>query len=78
VLGRQGHLSNESCAELIASVWHPGLKHVYLAHLSQECNSEIVAKKRVEEYLQERSCPVKISIAYQEKVSRMVRFDIEE
>jgi phosphoribosyl 1,2-cyclic phosphodiesterase len=78
VLGRQGHLSNEDCASLIASVWHPHLKRVYLAHLSQECNSEVVAKKRVEEYLQEHSCKVEIFIAYQEKVSQAVRFGIEE
>ncbi len=78
VLGRQGHLSNESAAELIASVWHPNLKRVYLAHLSQECNSEVVAKKRVEEYLHERSCRVDICIAYQEKVSQVIRFGVEE
>ncbi len=78
VLGRQGHLSNEESAELIASVWHPKLKHVYLAHLSQECNSEIVAKKRVEELLHQHALPVKISIAYQEKISDRIRFDVEE
>jgi phosphoribosyl 1,2-cyclic phosphodiesterase len=78
VLGRQGHLSNEAAGELIASIWHPQLKHVYLAHLSQECNSEVLAKKKIEEYLLEKSCPVEISIAYQEKVSRMVRLDVVE
>jgi len=38
VLGRQGHLSNQSCRELLNEVRHPGLKRVYLAHLSEECN----------------------------------------
>ncbi|MDX8430335.1 MAG: MBL fold metallo-hydrolase [Candidatus Algichlamydia australiensis] len=38
VLGRQGHLSNQSCQELLAEVRHPNLKRVYLAHLSEECN----------------------------------------
>ena len=36
VLGRQGHLSNEACAQLIQEIDHPGLKHIYLAHLSGE------------------------------------------
>ena len=38
VLGRQGHLSNQSCQELLEEIRHPGLKRVYLAHLSEECN----------------------------------------
>jgi phosphoribosyl 1,2-cyclic phosphodiesterase len=39
VLGRQGHLSNHDAAALLAAVRHPGLKAVYLAHLSSECNA---------------------------------------
>jgi phosphoribosyl 1,2-cyclic phosphodiesterase len=76
VLGRQGHLSNEDCASLIASVWHKDLRVVYLAHLSQECNSPDLAKKIIEEHLKEKSMFVDVSIAYQEKISRVVRFDV--
>ena len=43
IRGRQGHLSNETAAEMIAEVAHPGLSHVYLAHLSRECNREDLA-----------------------------------
>lgn len=43
VLSRNGHLSNEACASLLAEVMHDGLKHVHLAHLSQECNSPMHA-----------------------------------
>lgn len=38
VLGRQGHLSNESCAEMLTQIQHKNLKRVILAHLSEECN----------------------------------------
>ncbi len=69
VLGRQGHLSNDGAAELIEQVDHPGLKHVYLAHLSSECNNPELAIKRVQERVK-RDFP--ITIAYQEKVSQII------
>ncbi len=71
VLGRQGHLSNEMCAKLLKEIKHPQLKHVYLAHLSSECNHPDVALQKVREHLEEH---VSLSIAYQEKVSRAIVF----
>ena len=38
VRGRQGHLSNEDAALLLAELLHPGLSHVVLAHLSEVNN----------------------------------------
>jgi phosphoribosyl 1,2-cyclic phosphodiesterase len=38
ILGRQGHLSNTAAAELIAETAGPALQHVFLAHLSGDCN----------------------------------------
>lgn len=72
VLGRQGHLSNEHCAELIKEVAHPGLKHIYLAHLSKECNQEEVALTRVSKVFKEDHIP--LSIAYQDKCSKSIKF----
>lgn len=69
VLGRQGHLSNDGCAELIQEIDHPGLKHIYLAHLSAECNNPEVALKKVSEAVKR---DLSISIAYQEKVSLLL------
>lgn len=74
VLSKQGHLSNEECAHLLASVSHPGLKHVHLAHLSSECNTPEVALKTVQDALIACNKNVEISIAYQEKVSKAIRF----
>ena len=71
VLGRQGHLSNENCAELIDAVYHPGLKHVYLAHLSEECNRPEVALSRVKKSLKGRE--VTLSVAYQHQASHPVK-----
>jgi phosphoribosyl 1,2-cyclic phosphodiesterase len=39
IAGRVGHLSNPHAAELIGESVGPGLQHVVLAHLSQECNT---------------------------------------
>ena len=71
VLGRQGHLSNEACAQLIQEIDHPGLKHIYLAHLSGECNNAELAVKRVQEHVKRE---LSISIAYQDKVSRVLKW----
>jgi len=72
VLGRQGHLSNEDCGKLLDVVFHDGLKHVHLAHLSSECNAEAKALEVVRKWLGDRQ--VEISIAYQDRVSRAVYF----
>ncbi len=39
VRGEGGHLSNEECAQLLASVYHPEIKHVFLCHLSADNNT---------------------------------------
>jgi len=72
ILGRQGHLSNLSCAQLIDKVYHPKLKHIYLAHLSQECNHPQLAIDYVRKQLGDRQ--VDISIAHQDKMSKSIFF----
>jgi phosphoribosyl 1,2-cyclic phosphodiesterase len=41
--GRQGHLSNNAAAEFARSIAHAGLRHVVLAHLSEQCNTPTIA-----------------------------------
>jgi phosphoribosyl 1,2-cyclic phosphodiesterase len=43
VRSRRGHLSNEQGAELVASLAHPGLARVVLAHLSENNNTQELA-----------------------------------
>jgi phosphoribosyl 1,2-cyclic phosphodiesterase len=38
ILSRYGHLSNEGCATLCAELAEHGLKHLMLAHLSEQNN----------------------------------------
>ena len=34
-----GHLSNDACAEAVGRFWHPGLKNLFLCHLSENNNT---------------------------------------
>ncbi|HKY99944.1 MAG TPA: MBL fold metallo-hydrolase [Rhabdochlamydiaceae bacterium] len=74
VLSRQGHLSNEECATLLVNVFHEGLKHVHLAHLSSECNAPELALKISREALEKSSMHTEISIALQDEISRPIYF----
>jgi len=53
ILGRHGHLSNEAAAEAIAQIMSTELKHLYLAHLSRECNKPELARRVMSERLQQ-------------------------
>lgn len=74
VLGKQGHLSNGESGELLSSVFHPGLKHVYLAHLSSECNTPETALRTVRSKLEANGQTVNLSIAFQEKPALALPF----
>lgn len=39
IIKGHGHMSNDECADALRQVWHPGLKHVFLCHLSQNNNT---------------------------------------
>jgi phosphoribosyl 1,2-cyclic phosphodiesterase len=71
VLSRSGHLSNEQSASLLEEVLHPNLKHIQLAHLSQECNTPETALRRIREKVGES---FKVAIAPQERLGEAVYF----
>lgn len=75
VLSRQGHLSNTACGQLLSEVHSPKLKHVFLAHLSSECNKEELALQTVRDILKQEGKRVDMSIAYPDKVSRFISFE---
>ncbi len=39
ISGLFGHLSNAQAGELVQAVAHENLRHIFLAHMSQECNT---------------------------------------
>lgn len=48
VYGPFGHISNDECAELIASCYHQGMKDVWLCHLSKENNHPELCWKTID------------------------------
>ncbi len=74
VLSRTGHLSNESCGQLLAQIYSPRLKHVHLAHLSSECNTPETALSVIRNILAEQGIHLELGIAHQEKISRAFSF----
>jgi phosphoribosyl 1,2-cyclic phosphodiesterase len=53
ILSRHGHLSNEAAAACAAQIMSSDLKHLYLGHLSRECNTPELAFAVVNKTLQE-------------------------
>jgi len=51
ILGRHGHLSNEACANAAEDIMTPSLRHLYLGHLSRECNKPELAQRVVQQRL---------------------------
>ena len=52
ILSRHGHLSNEAAAEAAEHIVTAELQHVYLGHLSRDCNRPELAHRVVSERLQ--------------------------
>lgn len=46
IRGRHGHLSNDSAYEYLTEETQANWKHVYLAHLSRECNDHAMLRER--------------------------------
>jgi phosphoribosyl 1,2-cyclic phosphodiesterase len=47
-----GHLSNAQAAQLVGKVLHPGLRHLVLAHLSEQNNTPAHARREAEAVLE--------------------------
>src|ERR1035438_8043788 len=52
ILGRHGHLSNDAAADTAEQIMSAELRHLYLGHLSRECNRPELAHSVVNERLQ--------------------------
>jgi phosphoribosyl 1,2-cyclic phosphodiesterase len=52
ILSRHGHLSNEAAADVAEAIVSAELRHLYLGHLSRECNRPDLAYRVINERLQ--------------------------
>jgi len=70
IAGRQGHLSNQRAAELIAEIAGDDLNQVFLFHLSLDCNRPELALKPTREVLRRRGLAhVQVSLTYADQIS---------
>jgi phosphoribosyl 1,2-cyclic phosphodiesterase len=53
ILGRHGHLSNEAAADAVEQIMSDNLRHLYLGHISRECNRPELALRVMGERLQQ-------------------------
>jgi phosphoribosyl 1,2-cyclic phosphodiesterase len=51
IAGRHGHLSNEDAAQVAQEIMSAELRHLYLGHLSRECNQPALALRVINERL---------------------------
>lgn len=49
IKGRRGHLSNQQAINYLNKVINDNTKHIFLAHLSQECNNEDLLNNYIKE-----------------------------
>lgn len=77
ILGNRGHLSNDSCGELLNAILHDNMKHIFLGHLSKENNYEELAYETVKVAVTMADSPYRgedfpISVAGREHSSEVV------
>jgi len=72
IKSKQGHLSNEQAVNVIKEVYHPGLKNIILAHLSEENNLPTKAKKLMRDYLNKKDKNLKLIVASQYESTKLI------
>jgi phosphoribosyl 1,2-cyclic phosphodiesterase len=66
ILSRHGHLSNEAAADAIEQIISPELRHLYLGHLSRECNKPELARSVMAQRLEKLGASqVRLEVAHQ-------------
>ncbi len=60
IKGRHGHLSNSAAHELVAEIASPRWQHIYLAHLSRDCNSPDAVQAAFAPSIKALNCKISI------------------
>ena len=75
---RQGHLSNQAAAELLADETSDTLTDIFLAHISQDCNHPDKALQVVREHLERRGRGhIRVRLTHQDRISDVVEITDE-
>ena len=75
---RQGHLSNQAAAELLAEETCDALTDIFLAHLSLDCNHPDKALQVVRDHLEKKGRgDIRVRLTYQDRISEVVEITDE-
>jgi len=73
IMGKTGHLCNESAGRLLAEIAHKGLAKIVLAHISRDCNTPALAKETVQRHLSKADMGhIPVIVAEQQRVSEKI------
>ncbi|MEO7964846.1 MAG: MBL fold metallo-hydrolase [Gemmatimonadaceae bacterium] len=70
IAGSHGHLSNTAAARLARTVAHRGLRHIVLAHLSENNNTPAVARQAIDTALRGSAFRGSLTVAGQDAVTQ--------
>lgn len=69
ILSRHGHLSNDAAAEVVSQILSADLRHLYLGHLSRDCNRPELAHRTVAGRVQALGAThVRVEVTAQDRV----------
>lgn len=75
IAGRSGHLSNDQAADVVREVNPPNLRHLFLAHLSGECNADYLALECMERVLKDLGrADVALAVLAQDEPGELCEF----
>ncbi|MDW8308878.1 MAG: MBL fold metallo-hydrolase, partial [Verrucomicrobiales bacterium] len=70
IASRHGHLSNDACADAVEAIMNGGLRRLYLAHLSRDCNRPELAQRVVSDRLTRIGAThVHLELTWQDRLS---------
>lgn len=70
IKGRQGHLSNQHAVEMLTAIAGPRLRHVFLAHISEDCNERELAMRLTMSTLGEAGHKhIRVSCTFPDRIS---------
>ena len=75
--GNNGHLSNIGCAKTIEQLFHSGTRLVVLSHISEHCNTALLASSTVANYLESKgiipNVNIRLDVAHQDRRGTIFR-----
>lgn len=72
IKGKNGHLSNDQAGELMLEIFHPKLKNIILAHLSEENNEPEIAFNSMKKLILENKINCNLYVALQHTPTELI------